>query len=65
MSDYDFGRLLVDTLGIQGARLSPCRQKDVIVAAPRDPDVSLDSARARSLGFNPSPLREELKGIAW
>lgn len=63
ISRYNFGKLLADILGMREARLVPCKQKDVIMAAPRPPDVSLDSSRAQSLGFNPLPLAEELKGL--
>ena len=65
ISRYDFGRLLVDTLGIQNARLTPCKQKDVTMSAPRPPDVSLDISKSQAIGFNPSPLREEIRAIAW
>jgi dTDP-4-dehydrorhamnose reductase len=63
ISRYDFGKLLSDILDMRSARLLPCKQKDVVMAAPRPPDVSLDSTRAQSLGFRPLPLAEELKGL--
>lgn len=63
ISRYDFGRLLRDVLGLHEARLQPCKQKDVPMAAPRAPDVSLDSSKAFALGFRPSSLREELNRI--
>jgi dTDP-4-dehydrorhamnose reductase len=61
ISRYDFGTLLMNTLNIREARLVPCRQQDVIMAASRPPDVSLDSSKAFALGFKPLPLSEELK----
>lgn len=60
ISRYNFGKLLMDTLGIHEARLVPCRQKDVIMPAPRPPDVSLDSSKAFALGFKPLPLSAEI-----
>ncbi len=63
ISRYDFGKLLMDTLGIHEARLIPCRQQDVVVAAPRPPDVSLDSSKAFALGFKQVPLPEEFKKL--
>lgn len=63
ISRYDFGKLLMETLNICEARLIPCRQKDVIMSAPRPPDVSLDSSKAFALGFKPLLLSEELKGL--
>lgn len=61
ISRYDFGRLLMNILDIQTARVLPCKQKDIIMAAPRPPDVSLDSSKAFAMGFKPLPLTEELK----
>lgn len=63
ISRYDFGKLLMDILGIHEARLIPCRQKDVVMAAPRPLDVSLDSSKAFALGFKPLPLSEEIKKL--
>jgi dTDP-4-dehydrorhamnose reductase len=61
MSRYEFGLLLAALLGIKGARLSPCRQKDLDMPAPRPPDVSLDCTRAIALGFYPASITNELK----
>lgn len=61
ISRYDFGKLLMDTIGIREARLIPCRQKDVIMPASRPPDVSLDSSKAFAMGFKPFPLSEEIR----
>ncbi len=60
ISRYDFGRLLADVLGCRDARLTPCKQRDVPMPAPRPPDVSLDSSQAVALGFRRRPLAEEL-----
>ncbi|HHT9160087.1 MAG TPA: hypothetical protein ACFYEH_09520 [Candidatus Brocadiaceae bacterium] len=54
---------MVDIFNIPNARLLPCRQKDVVMAAPRPPDVSFDSAKASVMGFKPLPLAEEFKKL--
>ena len=63
ISRFEFGRLLCESLGLSNVRLNPCRQKDLKMSAPRPPDVSLDSSKARDLGFNPKSLKEELKAL--
>lgn len=63
ISRYDFGLLIMEVLGIRKAGLIRCRQKDAATAAPRAPDVSLDSSKAAGLGFKPLPLRKELERI--
>ncbi len=63
ISRYNFGLLMKDVLGIQKAKLIRCKQKDIIMAAPRPQDVSLDSSKAFALGFKPLPLRDELKEL--
>ena len=63
ISRYEFGRLLCESLNLSNARLNPCRRQDVKMPAPRPPDVSLDSSKARALGFNPKSLKEELEEL--
>src|SRR4028118_32243 len=63
VSRYDFGRLLVEVLQLPTTGLKACRQQDVKMAAPRPPDVSLDSSKAFGLGYNPLSLREELQAL--
>jgi dTDP-4-dehydrorhamnose reductase len=66
ISRYDLGKLLMDILGFRKARLLPCKQEDMVMAAPRPTDVSLDSTKAFALGYKPLPLSEEfnkLRGI--
>ena len=63
ISRYDFGRLLMDVLRIRKARIVQSSQKNVMMPAPRVPDVSLDSAKAFGLGFRPLSLRDELEEI--
>jgi dTDP-4-dehydrorhamnose reductase len=64
VSRYDFGRLLVEVFQLSQAKLKPCRQQDVKIAAPRPPDVSLDSSKAFALGYQPPSLREELEALS-
>lgn len=64
VSRYEFGKLLMNIFNISSARLIPTRQKDLIMAAPRPPDASLDSTKAFSLGFKPLPLSDELRKLA-
>lgn len=61
ISRYDFGIRLADILNIPNARLLPCKQRDVVMPAPRPPDVALDSTKAFAMGFKPLPLAVELK----
>ena len=63
ISRYNFGLLLMESLGISEAALIKCQQKDIITAAHRPPDVSLDSSNAFAAGFKPLPLRGELKSL--
>jgi len=63
VSRYDFGRLLVEVLQLPTTGLKACRQIDVKMAAPRPPDVSLDSSMAFALGYAPLSLREELEAL--
>ncbi len=63
VSRYDFGRLLVEVLELSSEGLKACRQADVKMAAPRPPDVSLDSSKAFNLGYAPLSLREELEAL--
>jgi dTDP-4-dehydrorhamnose reductase len=61
LSRYAIGCLLAEALGIPETQLLPCRQADVKMAAPRPLDVSLDSSLAFRLGYQPKPMKEELK----
>jgi dTDP-4-dehydrorhamnose reductase len=63
VSRYALGVMLADMLGADAALITPGRQYDRTVGAPRPPDVSLDSSRAYSLGYDPPALREELRGV--
>jgi dTDP-4-dehydrorhamnose reductase len=63
ISRYNFAHLLVEIFGFSRAKISPCKQKDVVMDAPRPPDVSLDSSKALALGYSPLTLREEIKKL--
>ncbi len=63
ISRYEFGCLMVEVLELPTTGLRSCSQKDVPMAAPRPPDVSLDSSKAFSLGYAPPPIRAELTAL--
>ena len=63
VSRYDFGRLLVEVLGLPETGLKAGKQADVPMAAPRPADISLDSSTAFGLGYAPLSLREELAAL--
>lgn len=78
VSRYEFFRLLLQVLFGEHpsplpGKIKQIRQQDVKMAAPRPPDVSLNSGLAFALGYNPPPLRAEfealrevfLKDIGW
>jgi dTDP-4-dehydrorhamnose reductase len=63
ISRYDFGKLMQRIFKFQNAKIKPCKQDDIHMAAARPADVSLDSSNAAALGFRPLPLVEELQNI--
>ncbi len=63
ISRFNFGLLMMDVFGVQEAQLVGCSYEDIPMPAPRSLDVSLDSSKAIALGFQPLPLREELKRL--
>ena len=63
VSRYEFGRLMAEVLELPQDKLKGCLQKEVPMSAPRAADVSLDSSKAFSLGYQPLPLREELEAL--
>lgn len=64
ISRYDFGLLLAKVLKLNQDLIVPGKQQDVIMAAPRSPDTSLDSSKAWQLGYQPLSLRDELIAIS-
>ena len=63
ISRYEFGLLLAEILGCDLSLIRSGKQKDVVMAAPRSPDTSLDSSKAFALGYQPRSIREELISI--
>lgn len=64
ISRFEFGRLVVEIFGLNSANINACLQRDVKMAAPRPPDLSLDSAKANQLGFAPSSVAQQLKALS-
>jgi dTDP-4-dehydrorhamnose reductase len=63
VSRYEFGCLMAEVLELPQEKLKGCLQKEVPMSAPRAADVSLDSSKAFSLGYQPLSLREELEAL--
>ncbi|MCT7983014.1 NAD(P)-dependent oxidoreductase [Laspinema sp. A4] len=63
VSRYSFFEQVIEVLEVREGRIKPGRQQDVKMSAPRPPDVSLDSSKAFSLGYNPFPLRSQLLAL--
>ena len=64
LSRYEFGLLMAEAFQLPTAQIQPCLQSDVPMSAPRPRDVSLDSSRAFSLGYQPLVIAEELRFLA-
>jgi dTDP-4-dehydrorhamnose reductase len=64
VSRYNFGMAVALALGIKDPRIKPAHQKDAVMAAPRPADVSLDSSKARSLGWAPEDVEKALQKLA-
>jgi dTDP-4-dehydrorhamnose reductase len=60
ISRYEIGCLLIEVLQLPATGIQQGKQQDFPMAAPRPPDVSLDSSWAFSLGYAPLSVREEL-----
>lgn len=64
LSRYEFGIKAATALGLNETLITSCSQKDVKMAAPRPPDVSLDISKAIALGYAPLSINDELQLIA-
>jgi dTDP-4-dehydrorhamnose reductase len=53
----------MDVFNIRNAKLNPCRQQEIQMAASRPRDVSLTNARAMQMGFQPDPEKLSLERI--
>lgn len=61
ISRYELGILIAECAGLtQTAVLEPSSQNEVQTPAPRPADVSMDSSKAFSSGYNPGTIQEEL-----
>lgn len=63
ISRYEFGKLVMDVFNFRNAKLNPCRQKEIQLAAPRPRDVSLTNAKAMQMGFQPDPIKASLERL--
>lgn len=64
LSRYDFAGMMARIFRIKDARLIPCRLADAEVAAPRPYNLSLVNSKAKTIGFNPSSVENELKVLS-
>ena len=63
ISRYEFGKLVMDVFNFRNAKLNPCRQQEIQMAAPRPRDVSLTNAKAMKMGFQLDPVKLSLERI--
>jgi dTDP-4-dehydrorhamnose reductase len=63
MSRHNFGLLVAEKAGCPKELIKKTLQRDVPMVAPRPPDVSLDITKARSIGYNPLSVRDELERL--
>ncbi|MDG2616304.1 NAD(P)-dependent oxidoreductase [Thermoleptolyngbya sichuanensis XZ-Cy5] len=64
LSRYEFGLRMAAAFDLSLDSISPCKQADVPMPAPRPLDVSMDSSYAFSLGYAPGGVLEELRALA-
>lgn len=57
---HEFGLMVVKAFKLSNVSINACRQADIKMAAPRAPDLSLNSNRAKALGYNPPALIRQL-----
>ncbi|MEO0532646.1 MAG: SDR family oxidoreductase [Cyanobacteria bacterium P01_A01_bin.123] len=63
LSRYAFGQKLVAAVGTDESCLHPGHQADLKFSAPRAPDLTLDSARALTMGYAPDNVTDALKKL--
>ncbi|GAB4463391.1 MAG: SDR family oxidoreductase [Elainellaceae cyanobacterium] len=63
LSRYEFGLRMAEAFDLSTEPISPCKQADVPMPAPRPPDVSMDSSYAFSLGYAPGAVLAELEAL--
>lgn len=64
ISRFQLGEKIAQAFGISLSQLTPLKQAEVKMAAPRPPDVSFNSGKAYSAGFAPELLLDELKELS-
>jgi dTDP-4-dehydrorhamnose reductase len=64
MSRFDLGEKIATAFGIPKDGLTPLKQAEVKMPAPRPPDVSFDSGKAYAAGFKPLLILDELQELA-
>ncbi|MFQ3627268.1 MAG: NAD(P)-dependent oxidoreductase [Cyanobacteriota bacterium] len=63
LSRYEFGLRMAEAFDLSTDPISPCKQADVPMPAPRPPDVSMDSSYAFALGYAPGRVLAELEAL--
>jgi dTDP-4-dehydrorhamnose reductase len=63
ISRYEFGRLLAEVFNFNPTLLSPMKQQDLPMSAPRAADVSFDIHKAIEFGYQVPSLRSQLAAI--
>ncbi|MFC1586520.1 SDR family oxidoreductase, partial [Fibrobacterota bacterium] len=64
ISRYELGIAVKRAFNMKSAVLNAVPQNSIPMTAPRPPDVSLNSDKARKFGFNPPGLEVQLKKLA-
>ncbi|MEM1321856.1 MAG: SDR family oxidoreductase [Bacteroidota bacterium] len=63
LSRYDFAQLAAEVFEVPAAGIQHISQRDLSMPAARPADVSLDSRKAYTQGYQPGTVREELQRI--
>jgi len=63
LSRFELGSLIAKVFGFDHSLIVPCSTKDIIMAAPRAPDLSLDNGKIKQIGFNPLSITMELEKL--
>ncbi len=63
ISRHAFGLKLAEVFGLSPNSIRATRLAEVQMAAPRAPDVSLDSSKAFALGYSPGTIDEQLEAV--
>lgn len=61
ISRHGMGLLLAEILDLAPERAVPASRRDIVTRVERPADVSLDSSRARQIGYEPPPLRRQMQ----